>query len=141
MRYLPDVNFWLALLSASHVHHAACREWWNESGRPPIDFIRETKNGVLRLLTNEAAMKDEVMTAGQAWRVLDEVAALREVGWVGEPAEADQLFRRATTHLRRGNSAWGDSWLLAVAEASERQIVTLDRGLAKRAPDRVRCLA
>lgn len=130
--YLPDVNFWLAMLFDGHQHHQACRGWWEGAGRPELVFIRETKNALLRLLTNRSVMSDEVLTASQAWRVADQACSLREVGWLGEPAGADEAFRRHSGGLRHPGGSWTDSWLLAVAEAAGFVVVTCDQGLARR---------
>lgn len=68
----PDINVWVALTHAAHVHHDVARNWFTEL---PIDvrfsFCRLTQLGFLRLLTAEAVMGDEVLSQKQAWAVYD----------------------------------------------------------------------
>ena len=52
MTYLADVNVWVALALAGHVHNAIAQQWFEEAETERILFCRTTQKGLLRLLTN-----------------------------------------------------------------------------------------
>ncbi len=66
----PDVNVWLALTLANHIHRGLAMEWWNRTGGT-IAFLRLTQVSVLRLLTTSAAMDGTPFTLRKAWAVYD----------------------------------------------------------------------
>lgn len=70
--FFPDLNVWLALSVAGHVHNSAAWEW---QSRQPADrkliFSRYTQLGLLRLLTSAAVMGDATLTLRKAWAVYD----------------------------------------------------------------------
>ncbi len=62
----PDINVWVALTYEGHAHHTTAAAWLGtlKPGASLI-FCRFTQPGLLRLLTTEAVMGDEVIaTAG-----------------------------------------------------------------------------
>ena len=68
----PDINVWIALTHGAHVHHQVARDWF-DSLEPDARFCfcRFTQLGLLRLLTAEPVMGEEVMTQVEAWAVYD----------------------------------------------------------------------
>ncbi len=68
--YFPDINVWLALSVSKHSHNSIVWTWLNHL---PADscliFSRFTQLGLLRLLTNAAAMGDQTLTLRKAWGV------------------------------------------------------------------------
>ena len=64
-----DVNVWAALTWQGHVHHRVARA----TGSPPSVrirvslFCRFTQLGLMRLLTAEAVMADDVMNQQEVW--------------------------------------------------------------------------
>jgi predicted nucleic acid-binding protein len=59
----PDVNVWVALTHAGHVHHFVTRDWFADlNADARFGFCRFTQLGLLRLLTAEAVMGDEVLS-------------------------------------------------------------------------------
>jgi hypothetical protein len=70
--FFPDLNVWLALSVASHSH---CPKAWRWLDLLPDDarliFSRYTQIGLLRLLTNRAAMGQQTLTLRQAWGAYD----------------------------------------------------------------------
>jgi len=71
MTCLPDVNVWIALTVAEHVHHAVAKQWFESSEEGQIAFCRVTQMGFLRLLTNPRVMAGQALTPDRAWNVLD----------------------------------------------------------------------
>lgn len=134
MRFLLDVNCWLALVADVHSEHVRMHRWVRAHPNGPLILIRETKIGLLRLLTAPVVMGEDARTAAEAWQVVDRLQLAPRVEWAGEPETAESFFRRHTLALRKPNSAWMDSWLLSVAESLNAKVLTLDQGLRRRAP-------
>jgi toxin-antitoxin system PIN domain toxin len=130
--FFPDLNVWLALSVGKHSHNAGVWEWLN---RLPADsrliYSRYTQLGLLRLLTNAAAMGDQTLTLRRAWNVYDSWLADPRVEFYPEPRDADSAYRAATEPFAaKPATKWvGDCWLLAYAESSQASLVTFDRAL------------
>lgn len=129
----PDVNVWVALTHAGHVHHLVASDWFDSL---PSDvrfcFCRFTQLGLLRLLTAEAVMGDEVMNQPDAWDVYDRWIADACVRFMEEPPELERRFRARTRSKHAAPKTWGDAYLAAFAEASQVTLVTFDRAFRGR---------
>ena len=68
----PDINAWVALTYEGHVHHLVAHDWLADAGDDVrLLFCRFTQLGLLRLLSAEAIMGDEVMNQRDAWGAYD----------------------------------------------------------------------
>ena len=125
----PDINVWVALTHAAHVHHEVARDWFTEL---PIDvrfsFCRLTQLGFLRLLTAQAVMGDEVLSQKQAWAVYDRWLEDRRVTLVEEPSLLERRFRALSRSRYASPKAWADAYLAAFADAAQLTLVTFDHG-------------
>ena len=131
--FFPDLNVWLALAIDGHPHESAAWKWLELlPGGARILFARYTQVGVLRLLTNRAAMGPGVLTVRQAWDVYDRWLNDPRVDFHAEPYGMDPAFRDATASFdSEPASKWiGDSYLLAFAQRSNATLVTFDKALA-----------
>jgi toxin-antitoxin system PIN domain toxin len=134
--YFPDLNVWVALSVTGHAHHAAAWTWFQ--GLPDANsayLCRFTQLGLLRLLTNQAAMGEEVFAA--AWRSYDVWAGDPRVSIIAEPENLGLAFRRVTQPFAaKPASKWiGDCYLLAFAMCAGATLVTFDRALARLADE------
>jgi hypothetical protein len=129
---LPDLNVWLALSWANHMHSDAAWAWFPRQRDSRFLFFRFTQIGLLRLLTTSAVMGEDVRTIGEAWKVYDRWLEDSRVGIRQETLELDVAFRTATRPFLRQSSpkALGDCYLLAASQVANATLVTLDRGLA-----------
>ena len=130
----PDINVWVALTYEGHVHHAVAAEWFaalHPDGR--LLFCRFTQLGLLRLLTTDAVMGDEVMTQPQAWAAYDRWLQDPRVELTDEPPEIESAFRALTRLRQPATQDWADSYLAAFANVGELTLVTFDRGLRGKA--------
>jgi toxin-antitoxin system PIN domain toxin len=129
---LPDLNVWLALSWANHMHSDAAWAWFSRQEDDRFFFCRFTQLGLLRLLATSAVMGKDVRTIGEAWKVYDRWLEDSRVGIRQEPFELDGAFREATRSVSRLSSpkALGDCYLLAVSQVTDATLVTFDRGLA-----------
>jgi toxin-antitoxin system PIN domain toxin len=126
----PDINVWVALTYEGHAHHANAAEWFAMLSRDAtFVFCRFTQLGLLRLLTAEAVMSDEVVTQPQAWAAYDRWLKDPRVELVEEPAEIETRFRALTRLRQPATKDWADSYLAAFAAVGQLTLVTFDRGL------------
>ena len=90
----PDVNVWLAILHADHVHRVPACSWW-ERVEGQIVFTRLTQIGLLRLLTTAAAMKNAPLAMADAWRAYDRLFEDDRVGFIPSLQELRLIFANA----------------------------------------------
>ncbi len=125
------MNVWLALVHEIHPHHTAAMEWSKSLSSDAVAyFCRFTQLGLLRLLTNESAMREDVLTQRQAWEAFDVLVADPRNRMIGEPAGIDPSFRLHTDSKLAATKQWADGYLAAFAETAGVQLVTFDRALA-----------
>jgi predicted nucleic acid-binding protein len=115
----PDVNVWLAVLLADHMHRAPARI------------------GVLRLLTGfsqarAAAMNGKPLTMSAAWHAYDRLFEDDRVALLPEPDSLDPAFRNLSRSRRASPKVWADAYIVAFAARSNGTLVTFDRALANR---------
>ena len=129
---MPDLNVWLALSWVNHKHSAAAWNWFSGLGDDGFFFCRITQIGLLRLLTTEGIMGDEVLTIGAAWKVYDRWLEDSRVAIRHEPADINAAFRAAMQPVIRlaAPKAIGDSYLLAASQTMGATLVTFDKALA-----------
>jgi uncharacterized protein len=130
MTFLPDVNVWLALAVAEHVHHKVAVEWMNAAD-DTIAFCRVTEMGFLRLLTNSRVMARDVCTAERAWRTMEAFRQDDRIVFASEPPVLERSWRTMTTFHKTGANFWTDTYLAAFVEVAGYTLVTLDRGFQK----------
>ena len=130
--FFPDLNVWIALSVAGHVHSGEAWSWLRvlPAGSRLI-FCRYTQVGLLRLLTNESAMGMQTLTLQRAWEVYDQWLNDPRVEFHPEPRGLDTSFRRMTSPFSRQHASnrIGDCYLLAYASESDAPLVTFDRAL------------
>lgn len=130
----PDINVWVALTYEGHAHHRTAATWFGTL-TPDVSlvFCRLTQLGLLRLLTTEAVMGDEVMTQPQAWEAYDRWQQDPRVELMDEPADIEARFRALTRLRQPATKDWADSYLTAFATTGQLTLVTFDRGLRTKA--------
>jgi uncharacterized protein len=129
---LLDVNVWLALSDESHVHHGPARRYWSETSASQFAFTRVTMLGLVRLLTNRAAMNNQPFTVSEAWEVYRAFRALPEVIWIGElESDARAVDARLETWLAEPQFTtrlWTDAHLASIAVTFGCRLVSFDGG-------------
>jgi toxin-antitoxin system PIN domain toxin len=129
------VNVWFALTHQIHPQHPSAAAWAESlHDDAVVYFCRFTQLGLLRLLTNQGAMDEEVLTQRQAWEIFDALIANPGNRMMEEPRGIDPLFRRLTDRDAASTKQWADGYLAAFAVAGGVQVVTFDRALATNAP-------
>ena len=130
----PDINVWVALTHGRHVHHFVASDWF-ESIEADVRFCfcRFTQLGLLRLLTAEAVMGDEVMHQREAWAVYDRWLEDERVSFLEEPPGLERRFRTLSRLKQAAPKTWADAYLTAFAETSQLTLVTFDRAFRGKA--------
>jgi toxin-antitoxin system PIN domain toxin len=130
----PDINVWVALTHARHVHHHVAHDWFDElPGDTRLTFCRFTQLGLLRLLTAEAVMGEDVLSQTEAWRVYDRWRQFDRVSLAEEPPGLERRFRALSRSRRASPHAWADAYLAAFAETAQLTLVTFDRAFRGKA--------
>lgn len=110
---LPDINVWLAMTFASHVHHSIAKTWFQ--GLAPgtnCTFCRLTQQGFLRIATNAKAFQSESLTLQEAWRVFDQLVADPKVGFAVESGDVEVHWRSFTQGQAYSTNVWSDAYLV-----------------------------
>jgi hypothetical protein len=131
MTYLLDVDLWIALTVAEHVHHKAAKGWIEAAGSDTIALCRVTQMGFLRLLTNSRVMADDVFTADRAWHLMEQIRRDDRVVFVSEPPGLERVWRTMTGYHKTGSNFWTDTYLAAFTEVTGYRLLTFDQGFAR----------
>ena len=129
MTYLPDVNVWVALAVSSHIHHPAAVAWVGTCEQDTLVFCRVTEMGLLRLLTNERVMGEDVLRPKAAWAVRDGFFRDERVRFHDEPAGLESQWRGLTRGQRGGTNFWTDAYLSGFSKMAGVTLVSFDKGL------------
>jgi toxin-antitoxin system PIN domain toxin len=130
----PDINVWVALTHAGHVHHDVASDWYASlASDARFHFCRFTQLGFLRLLTAEIVMGDDVMKQPEAWAVYDRWLEDDRVAFLEEPPGLDRRFRALTRLKSASPKVWADAYLAAFAGQSQLTLVTFDRAFRGKA--------
>jgi uncharacterized protein len=129
--FLPDINLWLALAFASHVHHKPASDWFDALQDDRCAFSRMTQQGFLRLATNPKAVGADVLSLTEAWTIYDTFHKDPFVTFVGEPEGVEPLWRGYTEHQSFSHKVWNDAYLAAFARAAGYELITFDKGFSR----------
>jgi len=130
-----DANVWLALLWSRHVHSEKALQWFERSGEEKFFFCRFTQLTVLRLLTTEAVMQEDVRNMSQAWELWDRVWADVRIAYLPEPEHLEPELRVESRFSSKSPKIWADAYLLSFAIVTGVRLVTFDRAMQSRKAD------
>lgn len=126
MRALLDVNFLIASLDASHVHHGQAREWLERNFRYGWASCPITQNGCVRILSQPTYPASKPM-AEVAIRLHE---ATQEAGHEFWPDDVSVLGEDVLDWQRMlGSRQITDAYLLALAVQHDGRLVTFDRNV------------
>ncbi|QPZ39242.1 TA system VapC family ribonuclease toxin [Paramicrobacterium chengjingii] len=128
---LLDVGVWLAATWGRHVAHPSVRTWFDQQDSE-LAFCRVTEMGLLRLLSNPSIMREDALTRGATWSVLDRLRADDRVIHLEEPTNLESVWRTLSARDDTSHKLWTDDYLAAFAQARGLSVVTLDRAFAQR---------
>ncbi|MFM7847651.1 MAG: TA system VapC family ribonuclease toxin [Rubrivivax sp.] len=123
--HLLDGNVLIALVSPSHVHHAAAERWFTQEA-VPFATCPVTQGTLLRILMNIGQLD-----TGAALAVLHQVTAHpRHRFWPDAVGYAQVSWRGVIGHRQVT-----DAYLAGLARHFEGRLVSFDRGLGAVHPD------
>jgi len=142
MRSIVDVNVLLPVLAVGHLHRDSALHWWEHCGDGQVGLCLPVHMGVLRLLTNIRVMGAGVLRPQQAWEVVDQLRRDPRIALI-ERIPQTHAHRWHANIARREPTPdlWTDAWLAAMAQATESELVTFDRGFQSFAGLKLRLLA
>ena len=129
--FLPDVNVWIALAFATHIHHAKAKNWFDGLPIGPCFFCRMTQQGFLRLATDPRVLLANAVTLPEAWKMYDDILRDVRVSFSDEPVGVEPIWRRLTQGATFTPKVWNDAFLVAFAEAAGYEWVTFDKGFTR----------
>ena len=130
-----DANVWLALLWSRHAHSEKALQWFERSSEEQFFFCRFTQLTVLRLLTTETVMQEDVRSMSQAWELWDKIWADTRIAFLPEPEGLEPEFRDQSRLPSRSPKVWADAYLLSFAIVAGVRLVSFDRALRSRKAD------
>jgi uncharacterized protein len=131
MPSLCDVNVLLALCYDGHVHNPPAIAWLEKQEDLDVVLCRQTQLGLLRLLSNPAAMGPDVCTLGQAWSIYDLIVQDARFEFSAEPEGLEPFLRQYSSSSQVSPKLWQDAYLAAFARAAKIKLVTFDQGFEK----------
>ncbi len=130
---LVDAGVWLAAIWGRHSHHRIARQWFDEQ-QDGLILCRVTQMSLLRLVSNPAIMREDAVTRGEAWRIVDRLWSDNRVLWAEEPDYLESVFRAISARDDNSHRLWTDDYLAAFAQASGASLATLDTKMRDRYP-------
>jgi toxin-antitoxin system PIN domain toxin len=126
--FLPDINWWLALVFDSPVHHASAKRWLDGLSNELCFFCRLTQQGFLRLATNPKVFPGDAVFLSEAWHLYDTILSDPRFSFAEEPVRIETLWRGYTRRRSFSPKIWNDAYLAAFARAAGWKLVTFDNG-------------
>ena len=125
MTDLLDVNVWLTLTDARHVHHSAARHYWKNEASEMVAFCRLTMLGFLRPIT-QSGMANPPLPSDRAWEVYRDYLHAPGVGFLQEPPKLEEKLAAFLVQPHFRDRLWTDAYLAALAITSGCRLVSFD---------------
>jgi toxin-antitoxin system PIN domain toxin len=132
MDVLVDVNVVFALVNERHGFHARACSWLD--GQEPgfrICVCRVVQMGLIRLLSNAAAMDKDPLTLPSAWKVYAELATDPAVAFLPEPKGLLPVWIRLCEPYGASPKVLTDAYLAAIALQAGLPLASFDEGFAR----------
>jgi len=130
MRYLPDVNLWVALSIPTHSFHRTAMAWTDADPGRAMHFCRYTQQGLLRLLTTAAVTTlfgHRPMTNREAIQRINGLLASDRFPFAPEPVGLQEQWFSFADMRTASPKVWMDAYLAAFAVCGGYRLVTTDK--------------
>ncbi len=131
MPYLADVNIWVNAVSGVQPYFDKANQWLEQRTDGEVLFCRFTMLALLRLLTNQHAMRGFPLDAQQAWAIYERLREDPRTGFLEEPENLETEYGRLLPARALSGADWTDYYLAAFALKSGSTLVTFDRGFQR----------
>lgn len=129
MQYVADANVLLPVLTDGHAHHVPAIEWWDGIDDGTVGLCLPVRMALLRLLTNVRVMGSGTLRPDQAWDAVRKLLDDPRISLVDQVPQTHAKHWRANIAKREPTSdLWTDAWLAALAQSTDCEMVTFDRG-------------
>jgi len=129
--YLPDINFWLALVFNTHSHHRSAKSWLDALNSEICHFCRLTQQGFLRLANNPRVIPSGAVSMDDAWDLYDICLSDPRISFAQEPLLLETAWRNYAQGRGFSPNVWSDAYLAAFALTGGYEVVTFDQGFAQ----------
>jgi len=128
---LPDINVWVALSDASHVHHRRATHYWDVERESRTAFSGVTRMGMVRILTLSQAMAGNPFTPEEALDKYREFANLPELDFIADSEGLDLRVQMWTRMPFFTGKLLTDAWIASLALENGCRVVSFDSDFAK----------
>lgn len=129
MQYVADANVLLPVLTDGHTHHVPAIEWWDGIDDGTVGLCLPVRMALLRLLTNVRVMGSGTLRPEQAWDAVRKLLDDPRISLVDQVPQTHAKHWRANIAKREPTpDLWTDAWLAALAQSTDCEMVTFDRG-------------
>ena len=135
--YLLDTNVLIALAWPNHVHHRETMEWFQSKAVSAFRTCPLTQTGFVRISSNPSFTPNPP-SPREALQLMEEITRMSGHGFFPDDLAAPAALSEAPALATHRQVT--DAYLLALAEAHDSVLATLDRGirsLARRRPERL----
>lgn len=142
MRAIADANVLLPLLTDGHAHRGPANAWWEGCEDGDVGLCLPVRMALLRLMTNIRVMGSSTLRPEQAWDVLGQLMDDPRIVMVDQvPRTHAQHWRSNIAGREPSPDLWTDAWLAALAQATDGEMITFDRGFRAFANLKLRLLS
>ena len=128
---LLDINVWLALSDADHVHNPAAQAYWTGPAHGQLWFCRHTALGFKRLMCQSALLGERALTTVQAFEAYQVIRKQTRVDLMLDPQDLESTWMNLAQHSRWPPRMWPDAYLAAFATAANLRLVSFDQDFSK----------
>lgn len=129
MRYIADANVLLPVLTEGHAHRGPAVGWWESCDDGDVGLCLPVHMALLRLLTNVRVMGSGTLRPEQAWDAVEKLINDPRVLLLDQAPQTHAKHWRANVARREPTpDLWTDAWLAALAQATDCEMATFDRG-------------
>jgi toxin-antitoxin system PIN domain toxin len=129
VRYIADANVLLPLLTEGHAHRGPAINWWESCNDGDVGLCLPVRMALLRLLTNVRVMGSGTLRPEQAWDAVDQLINDPRISLIDQiPQAHDKHWHSYIAGREPSPDLWTDAWLAALAQATDSEMTTFDRG-------------
>lgn len=142
MRHIADANVLLPVLTEGHAHRGPAVEWWEGCDDGTVGLSLPVRMALLRLLTNVRVMGTGTLRPEGAWNAVGNLLDDPRISLVDQVPQTHAKHWRANIAKREPTpDLWADAWLAALAQSTDCEMVTFDRGFRSFAKLKLRLLS
>lgn len=142
MQHIADANLLLPLLTEGHAHRGPAVQWWESCDDGTVGLCLPVRMALLRLLTNVRVMGSGTLRPEQAWDAVGVLLDDPRISLVDQLPQTHAKHWRANIAKREPTpDLWTDAWLAALAQSSDCEMVTFDRGFRSFAKLKLRLIS